>query len=162
MLKKLTANDIEDIKKILPPAKLYEFTETYLSDLVTWYAFGYYDDSDSLRGISCVHFSGELPEWTLLSQYCDDAADMSNMIAEVCSRFEKGGLFRFSWVDLDYSMDYLSNFIPDRYYSFKDYETPAWTKPRFKRHFDTLYNSGWFPVKSQVYLSILKSKDRNF
>lgn len=162
MLKKLTAENTEDVKKILPPAKVYEFAETYLSDLVTWYAFGYYDELNNLKGISCAHFSGELPEWTLLHQYCDDAADLSKMVTEVCKRFEDHGLFRFSWLDLDYSMDYMLNFIPDRYYSFKDYETEAWTKPRFKRHFGTLYNSGWFPVKSQVYLSILKSKDRRF
>ncbi len=162
MLKKLLAVDIEAIKTILPPNKVYEFKETYLSELVNWYAFGYYDALENLKGISCTYFSGEEPEWSLLSQYCDDSTDLSDMVDLVCCRFEKRGIFRFNWIDLDYSMDYLKNFIPSRYYSFKDYETPAWQHTKFKRHAGTLYNSGFYPVKSQVYLSILTNADRNF
>lgn len=162
MLKKLTAKDIENVKKILPPGDVFEFNETYLSNLVTWYAFGFYDDADNLKGISCTYFSGEEPEWSLLTQYCDEPDDMVKMVDEVCARFEKYGLYKFNWIDLDYSLDYLKNFIPERYYSFKEYETSAWEKPKYKKHAGTLYNSGHFPVKSQVYFSILKNKDRNF
>ena len=162
MLRKLTMHHYEQIKTIIPPNKLQEFKETYISDLVTWYAFGYYDDANTLKGISCTYFSGEEPEWYLLTQYCDDVTDQEIMINEVCTRFEKYGLFRFNWVDLDYSMDFMKNFIPDRYYSFKDYETKAWQRPRYKKHSGTLYNSSWFTVNSEVYYSILKNEDRTF
>jgi hypothetical protein len=84
------------------------------------------------------------------------------MINEVCEKFEKNGLFKFSWIDLDYSMDFMKNFIPSRYYSFKEYETEAWQKPKYRKHAGTLYDSGWYPVKSAVYYSILKTKDREF
>ncbi len=161
MLKKLTAKDLESVKQLLPPSKIYEFNETYLSDLKFWYAFGYYDN-DQLKGITCAYFSGDLPEWELLTQYCDDADDLEKMINEVCKKFEKNGLFKFSWIDLDYSMDFMKNFIPSRYYSFKEYETEAWQKPKYRKHAGTLYDSGWYPVKSAVYYSILKTKDREF
>jgi hypothetical protein len=161
MIKKLTIKDLEGVTKLLPPSKIYEFKETYLSDLAFWYAFGYYD-SDQLKGISCAYFSGDLPEWELLAQYCDDADDLAKMIDEVCQRFEKNKLFKFSWIDLDYSMDFMKNFIPNRYYSFKEYETTAWLKPRYKKHAGTLYNSGWYPVNSTVYYSIMKNEDRIF
>jgi hypothetical protein len=160
MIKKLTIGNIEDVKKILPPAKLEEFIETYLSKLVTWYAFGYYDSEGNIKGVSCTYFSGEEPEWALLDQYCDDADDLVNMVDEVCARFEKFGIYRFSWLDLDYSMDYMKNFIPSRYLSFKDYTTDPWLKPKYKRHAGTLYNSGWYPVKSTVYFSILEREHR--
>jgi hypothetical protein len=161
MLKKLTIEDLESVKKILPLAKVYEFKETYLSELAFWYAFGYYDN-DQLKGIACAYFSGDLPEWELLAQYCDDSDDLIKMLDEVCERFEKNKLFKFSWVDLDYSMDFIKNFVPSRYYSFKEYETEAWQKPRYRKHAGTLYNSGWYPVKSSVYYSILKNEDRSF
>jgi hypothetical protein len=161
MLKKLTADDLESVKQILPPSKIYEFKETYLSDLAFWYAFGYYDNNQ-LKGICCAYFSSDLPEWDLMAHYCDDANDLTKMIDEVCLRFEKHKLFKFSWIDLDYSIDFVKNFVPDRYYSFKEYETPAWQKPRYRKHADTLYNSKWYPVNSTVYYSILKNEERVF
>jgi hypothetical protein len=161
MLKKLTATDLESVKQLLPYSKIYEFKETYLSELTYWYAFGYYDN-DQLKGIACAYFSGDLPEWELLTQYCDDADDLKKMINEVCERFERHKVFKFSWIDLDYSMDFMKNFIPSRYYSFKQYVTDAWQKPRYRKHASTLYNSGWYTVKSTVYYSILKNEDRVF
>jgi hypothetical protein len=161
MLKKLTIKDLESVKQILPPSKIYDFTETYLADLNYWYAFGYYNN-DQLKGITCAYFSGDLPEWDLVAQYCDDENDLLHMIDEVCKRFEQNKLFKFSWVDLDYSMDFIKNFVPSRYYSFKEYDTAAWQRPRYKKHAGTLYNSGWYPVKSTVYYSILKNEERVF
>jgi len=162
MLKKLTAKDLPSVENIIPKSKIYEFKETYLSELTSWYAFGYYDADNKLKGISCAYFCGDLPEWELLSQYCDDADDLAKMINEVCERFEARKLFKFSWVDLDYSIDFMKNFIPHRYYSFKEYETLAWQKPRYKKHAGTLYNSGWYTVNSIVYYSIMKTEDRVF
>lgn len=161
MIKKLTLADLEDIKNIIPSSKIHEFKETYLSKLVTWYAFGFYDNN-KLKGISCVYFAGTEPEWSLLTQYCDDHNDLIKMVDEVCEKLEKHGLFKFTWIDFDYSLDYLENFIPDRYFSFKEYETAAWAKTRYSKHHGTLYQSDSHPVKTSVYLSILKSKNRNF
>jgi hypothetical protein len=160
MIKKLTIDCLEDVKRIIPQGKIDEFKETYLSDLVTWYAYGYYDEQNVLKGVSCTYFSGDEPEWVLLDQYCDDADDQLIMIDEVCAKFEKHGIYRFSWLDLDYSMDYMKNFIPERYLSFMDYATDAWLKPRYKKHSGTLYSSGWHPVKSTVNFSILENKYR--
>lgn len=161
MIRKLTIADLEDVKSIIPASKIYEFKETYLSDLVTWYAFGYFDDN-KLKGISCVYFAGIEPEWSLLEQHCDDHEDLVKMIDGVCRKLESYGLFKFTWIDFDYSIDYLENFIPERYVSIKEYETAAWAKTRYSKHHGTLYRSDSHPVKSSVYLSILKTKSRNF
>lgn len=160
MITKLTAGNIEDVKKIIPPSRLEEFKETYLSGLVTWYAFGYYDDEGIIKGLSCTYFSGEEPEWSMLDQYCDDPDDLIKMVDQVCTRFERYGIYRFNWIDLDYSLDYMKNFIPERYTSYRDYETDPWMKPKYKKHSGTLYSSGWHPVKSTVNFSVLANKYR--
>ena len=159
MLKKLRPEHAELAEKLIPPSKFKDFKETYLTGLKSWHAFGLFDSykEDELKAISCGFYSGEYPEWYYIGHYCDDADDLHVLINETCLRFEKFELKRFCWVARNYEMDYLLNYLPERYATFMDYKLAGWRRSPFIRHYSTLYGGQWSPVDSEVYTSILKT-----
>ena len=110
MLRRLTNEDSHLISKVLQPKEIDLFKSTYLSGLSTWYAFGWFKENE-LIGISTAHNNGDAPEWFLLKQHADRAEDLEDMVAAVCKEFESKGIYRFFWLDADYYVDFMKNFI---------------------------------------------------
>lgn len=162
MIRRLNPEDHAIINTVLPPSKIPDFKEKYLSNLKTWIAFGLFNDDNQLTGISCTHYSAEFPQWCLLHQWCDDPNDLKNLVDYVCKKFESYQLYKFNWINYDYSIDYLKNFIPARYITVTEYYTSPLLKPNFPKHYGTLYDSQWSLVKTEVYLSILPEELRTF
>lgn len=162
MLKKIRPDHFDKVKNLLPSFKLDDFRETYMTELKTWHAFGLFDNSkeDNLLGISCCYYSGEVPEWHYINHYCDDNGDLLKLVNETCKRFESHGLQRFAWASRSYDIDYLLNYIPDRYVSFFDYKVVEYYKAQYARHFQSLYSGQWCPVKSEVHFSVLRQNHR--
>lgn len=155
MIRKLNIDDLSLVKKILPPSKIDSFTTTYLTNLKTWFAFGFFKDGE-IKGISTSYFnSTEALEWYLLTQYADCSLDMAEMVEEVCSHYEQQKIYKLFWLDADYYIDYLKNFIPDRYLHFKEYSSEPLMMPRTPRHYYVLYDQKMFLVNTHVYLSVL-------
>lgn len=159
MIRKLTSDDFELAKNLVPEVRLAEFKETYLTGLSMWMALGYFKD-DILTGIVGVYYPRQYPEWQLIEQYCDDSNELTDMMDQVCSAFESYKIYRFSWILRDYDIDNLKNFIPVRYTNFLDYKTDPWSRPTFSGHFGSLFMNDYLPVSSETYCSVLQGEFR--
>jgi len=162
MLKKLRIDHLAQVAQLLPPSRLEDFKETYLSGLKSWHAFGNFSSykENDLTSISCTFYSGEYPEWHYIGHYCDEAEELPTLLNDTIERFEAFGLKRFCWAARTYEIDFLQNYLPDRYMTFLDYKVPAWKKTQFTRHYNSLYSNQWSPVDSEVFVSILKTAFR--
>jgi hypothetical protein len=159
MIRKLTKEDTILIKQILPPSKIEHFTNTYLTGLKTWNAFGFFKDN-ICKGISTSYYSAETPEWYLLNQYSDRSDDMEEMVKEVCCYYEQQHIYRICWLDADYYIDFMKNFIPEQYLHFRDYSVDPFLFPKWNKHYYILYNQQTFPVATRVYVSVLPEEYR--
>lgn len=160
MIRKLNIEDIELVKKILPPSKIDIFTNTYLMNLKTWFALGFFKD-DEIKGISTSYCnSAESLEWYMLVQYADCAIDMEEMIDEVCKHYEDQGIYKLFWLDADFYIDFMKNFIPDRYLHFKEYSLQPFSFAKTQKHYNILYSYQTLQVASRVYMSVLLDEHR--
>lgn len=153
MLRRLTSNDREIIKTIIHPHEVESFKSTYLSGLSTWYAFGWFKDNQ-LVGVSTAHHNGDAPEWFLLKQHADRGEDLEDMIAAVCQRFESHGLYRLFWLDADYSVDFMKNYIPDYYHHYKEYSVEPYGLPKNLRHYNILMGNVTYSTYTHIYMSV--------
>jgi hypothetical protein len=160
MLKRLTIDDVGLIDAVLRPREIELFKKTYLSGLSTWYAFGWFRN-DTLVGISTAHYNGDAQEWFLLKQHADNSKDLEDMVAAVCKEFESNGLYRFFWLDADYYVDFMKNFIPDHYNHYKEYSMAPFGLPKNLRHYNILMGNISFPTNTHVYMSVLPDSYRN-
>jgi hypothetical protein len=160
MLRRLTPEDVSLISTVLQPREIETFKRTYLSGLSTWYAHGWFKEN-KLVGISTSHFNGDAQEWFLLNQYADCARDLENMVAAVCKEFESKGLYRFFWLDADYYVDFMKNFIPSHYHHYKEYSIAPFGLPKNLRHFNILMKNTEFATSTHIYLSVLPDTYRN-
>ncbi len=160
MIRKLNIGDIELVKKILPPSKIDIFVNTYLMNLKTWFAFGFFKDGE-IKGISTSYYnSGEAPEWYMLVQYADCAIDMEEMIDEVCRHYESQEVYKLFWLDADFYIDFMENFIPVRYLHFREYSLNPFSFAKTPKHHNILYNHQVLQVASRVYMSVLSNEHR--
>ena len=160
MIRKLSIDDLHLIKKILPADKVELFTNTYLTNLKTWHAFGFFKN-DQITGVSASYYNIESTEWYLLTQYADDPADLEEMVKEVVEYYEQKKLYRVFWLDADHYIDFMKNFIPKRYLHFKEYSVSPFIVPRTPQHYYVLYDQKMFPVNTHVYMSVLPDEYRN-
>ena len=160
MLRRLKNEDSLLISNVLQPREIELFKNTYLSGLATWYAFGWFKDN-KLVGISTAHYNGDAHEWFLLKQHADQGNDMEEMVHAVCKKFESNGLYRFFWLDADYYVDDMKNFIPSYYHHYKEYSTDPYGLPKYLRHFNILMGNNQFPITTHVYMSIVPNDYRN-
>ena len=161
MLRRLTREDSEVISKVLQPREIELFKSTYLSDLTTWYAFGWFNGGE-LLGISTAHYNGDAPEWYLLKQHADRGEDMEEMVAAVCKEFESKGLYRFFWLDADYYVDFMKNYIPEYYNHYKEYSIAPHGLPKNLRHYNILMGNGIFSTNTHIYMSVAPDDYRKF
>ena len=159
MLKRLSFEDSEIISEVLQPKEIGLFKGTYLSGLVTWYAFGWFKNN-KLVGISTVYCDGNAQEWFMLKQHADHAEDMEDMISAVCKNFESNQIYRFSWIDTDYSVDFMKNYIPNWYHHYKEYSIPPYSLPKNLLHWNILMNNNFIATNSHVYISVLPDEYR--
>ena len=159
MLKRLTHTDASLISNVVHPAEIEVFKSTFLSGLSTWYAYGWFKDNQ-LVGISTAHYNGDAPEWFLLKQHADHGQDLEDMVAAVCKEFEAMGLYRFFWLDADYYVDYIKNYIPEHYHHYKEYSMGPYGLPKNLRHFNILMGNNSFSTYTHVYMSVLPDNYR--
>lgn len=159
MLKRLLFEDSGLISEVLPPKEIELFKGTYLSGLITWYAYGWYKN-DKLVGISTAYFDGSSQEWFLLKQYADHATDMEDMISAICKEFESKQVYRLVWIDTDYSVDFMKNYIPNQYHHYKEYSILPYALPKNLLHWNILMNNNFIATNSHVYISVLPDEYR--
>jgi hypothetical protein len=156
MLKKLSFEDSDLISEILPPREIEVFNGTYLSGLHTWLAYGWFKN-DKLVGISTAYHDGNTQEWFLLKQHADRAEDMEDMISQVCTEFENKGVYKLFWLDTDYSVDFMKNYIPGYYHHYKEYSIPPYALPKNLLHWNILMNNNFIATNSHIYMSVLSN-----
>lgn len=159
MLKKLSFEDGVLISEVLPPREIDLFKATYLSGLLTWHAYGWFKNN-KLVGISTVYFDRNAQEWFLLKQYADYGDDMEDMIFAVCNEFENKEIYRFFWLDADYSVDYMKNYIPSYYHHYTEYSIPPYSVPKNLLHWNVIMGSNFVATNARVHISVLPDKYR--
>lgn len=159
MLKRLSFEDSGLISEVLRPKEIELFKGTYLSGLISWYAYGWYKN-DKLVGISTAYFDGSSQEWFLLKQHADHATDMEDMISAICKEFESKQVYRLVWIDTDYSVDFMKNYIPNQYHHYKEYSILPYALPKNLLHWNILMNNNFIATNSHVYISVLPDEYR--
>ncbi len=159
MLKTLSIEDRELVVPLLLPKEVDYFKNTFLSNLTHWRAFGWFEN-DELVGISTTYHDPSTSEWFLLKQHADKGEHMEVMVPAVCDKFESYGLYRFFWLDTDHSVDFMKNYIPDRYQHYTEFTMAAFGFPKNLLQWNIFMNNNFIAAATRIWLSVLPDQFR--
>lgn len=143
------------------------FTNTYLTDLRTYHAYGSFDELGNVRALIAFHESNENAEWYWTHIRSNGGKDfVQPLLDAVIDHNEKNGRYKFySMWNLKYRRIYrkfaFSKYNSERYDSFDEYVVPAKTRCIYTMPWMVLYNRTLVPVDTVVRCTYLKREYRN-
>jgi hypothetical protein len=161
MIRQLTIDDINNLSRVLPKTEIEEFKNKFLLGLVSWFSFGLFQDNE-LLAVSTAYFNIESGnEWYMLKQHSNNSENLELLVHGVCNFFETRKIYKFYWLDAEFYVDNMKNYIPKKYIHYIDEKINPLFTPRVNKIFPILYDSRVLPLESTIYLSILTDEYKN-
>jgi hypothetical protein len=146
---------------------LARFSATYLSDLESFYSFGYFNECGALEGYISVYEDINEPSWYMTgSRNSGDPRVIRDLLDYAIKHNEHNGRYKFYTLLTPRTAKLVrrfgwSNFNSNRYDYIDEYVVPARTKCWYHQAWEILFNRVMLPVDTVVRCSFLKQEFRD-